>query len=287
MDESVWHRANPNLGVSVSLDYLREMCAAAKNNPEIENTFRNLHLNQWTEQAVRWIPMHLWDECRRDFSEDDLAGRPCFAGLDLASTQDTNALTLIFPMEDGSYRVLPYFWIPEKSRSDRAHQDRRQVLNWAAKGLIRKVSGNVTQYGEISEDIFELAEKFDIQVLAYDPWGPAVLFVQVLEQNGFPHDKLMQFRQVIGNFAAPSKEFHRLIACGKLNHDGNPVLRWMAENVAAERDKNDNVRPNKEKSADKIDGIVAAVMALGVAMQKSEPTTSVYTRENRGFVTIG
>lgn len=271
-DEEVWRKANPNLGVSVQISYLRDMCRAAKENPEIENTFRNLHLNQWTGQAVRWIPMHLWDKCQREFSESELLGRPCYAALDLASTRDATAAALVFPMESGEYSVLPYFWIPESSQSDRAHQDRRQLLNWAAKGMVRQTPGNVCGYFELAEDLAALRQKFDIQSCAFDPWSPAQAFVQIAcNQSGFDAEWFKEFRQTAGNFAAPSKEFIRLVASEKLHHDGNPVLRWMAENTAARRDSNDNVKPDKENSADKIDGIVATIMALGLAISEPAP----------------
>lgn len=280
-DEAVWAKANPNLGISLRLDYLKEACARAMDNPEAENTFRNLHLNQWTQQAVRWIPMHLWDLCRADFTEEDLRGKLCFSGLDLASTRDTNALSLVFPHDDGTYSVLPYFWVPEKSQSERTHQDRRQVLNWASKGVIRKTSGSVTDYEMIADDILELKTRFDIQSLAYDPWGPAAAFIQILQKKGFPFDVLTEFRQSMTNFASPSKEFHRLVSSAKLKHDGNPVLRWMAENVAARRDSNDNIRPDKDASADKIDGIVATIMGLGMAIS----TTNVGVADGKYYET--
>lgn len=286
-DPKVWAKANPNLGVSLKLEYLQEACQRAKDNPEAENTFRNLHLNQWTQQAVRWLPMHAWDMCKQDFTLDDLRGRTCFAGLDLASTRDTNALSLVFPEDDGSYKVLPFFWVPEQSQSDRAHQDRRQILNWAAKKLITTTPGNVTDYEAIAVDICELDSMFDIRMIAYDPFGPARAFVQILQANGFPFERLTEFRQGIMSFSPPSKEFHRLICSGRFNHDGNPVLRWMAENVAAYRDRNDNIRPDKDKSADKIDGVVATIMGLGLCINDNEQSDSVYDRESRGFVEIG
>lgn len=284
----IWRKANPNIGISVRMDYLQEACARARDNPEAENTFRNLHLNQWTQQAVRWIPMHLWDQCKREINVDELRGKRCYAGLDLASTRDTNALSLVFPLEGGAYAVLPFFWVPESSQSERTHQDRRQVLNWAAKGLITKTSGNVTDYEAIADEIIDLKTMFDIQMLAYDPWGPAAAFIQILQAKGFPFDLLSEFRQTITNFAAPSKEFHRLISSGRLHHDGNPVLRWMAENVSARRDSSGNIRPDKEASADKIDGVVATIMALGLAISADQTGgVSVYDRESRGFLEIG
>jgi phage terminase large subunit-like protein len=274
--EEVWAKANPNLGVSVSIDFLREECAAAQQNPAAENTFRNLYLNQWTQQAVRWISMQAWDNCREDFTEADLEGQTCFAGLDLASTRDANALALLFPQPGGTYRVLPYFWIPEDSKSDRGHQDRRQLLNWASKGIIRTCTGNTTGYYQMADELAELRKRFDIQALAFDPWSPAPAFVQICTNEcGMDVDWFREFRQTIGNFAAPSKDFERLVTSGKLHHDGNPVLRWMAENVAAKRDSNDNIKPDKEASADKIDGIVATIMALGLAT--NEPPQYTFT----------
>ncbi len=279
-DPKVWAKANPNLGVSVKMDYLEEACSQAQNNPEAENTFRNLHLNQWTQQAVRWIPMAQWDQCQREFKPEDLYGRTCYAGLDLASTRDVNALSLVFPMDDGTYRVLPYFWAPEKSQSDRAHQDRRQVRNWAAKGAIRTTRGNVTDYEHVADDLLAICEQFHVQRLAYDPHGPARAFVQILQNKGFPYDTLEEFTQTMGNFCAPSAEFIRLICSSRFHHDGNPVLRWMAENVAKHQDYNNRVRPDKEASADKIDGIVATIMGLGLAIVETAEYPSTYYENN-------
>ena len=273
--EEVWQKANPNLGVSVSLEFLREECTAARNNPAHENVFRNLYLNQWTEQAVRWIQMEHWDECRSDASLEDFAGEQCWMGLDLASTRDINALSMLF-RRDGEYHCFVRYWMPAECRDIRGKNDRAQAKRWAEQGLIQQTDGDVADYGVICGDICELAERFDLQVLGYDPWGPARALAQQLTAAGFPGDKLREFRQNVGSFAAPSKEFERLIAGHKFHHDGDPVLRWMATNVAAERDRNDNIRPSKSKSADKIDGIVAAIMALGLSMAEDGPGASVY-----------
>ena len=278
--EDVWRKANPNLGVSVSLEFLREECAAARDNPAAENTFRNLYLNQWTEQAVRWIQMHHWDQCAAQFDESDLIGLPCYAAVDLAATRDVNSMVLLFVMEDGTYRLLPYYWIPQESKDRRGANDRRIVKNWASKGLIRQTSGAVTDYAEVADDVMVLFERFSPLALAYDPWGPAKPFTQMLEARGMPADLFREFRQTIGNFAAPSKEFERLVSSQRIRHNGCPVLRWMAGNVAVKRDLNDNIRPDKEASADKIDGIVASIMALGLAIVEFQGP-SVYSSEGQ------
>jgi phage terminase large subunit-like protein len=273
--EEVWAKANPNLGVSVSLEFLQEECTAARNNPAHENMFRNLYLNQWTEQAVRWIQVEHWDQCREDVSLDDFAGEPCYMGLDLASTRDINALSMLFRRDD-AYYVFNRYWMPAEAKDIRAKQDRAQAKRWAEQGLIQQTDGNVTDYGVICSDICDLAERFDLQLLGYDPWGPARALAQQLTASGFPADKLREFRQNISSFAAPSKEFERLVTSHQIHHDGDPVLRWMVSNVAAERDRNDNIRPSKSKSADKIDGVVAMIMALGLSITEQTAGASVY-----------
>lgn len=268
--EETWRKANPNLGVSISLDYLREACSAAQKNPEAENTFRNLHLNQWTEQAVRWLPMHAWDQCREEYAESDLLHQECYGGLDLASTRDTNSFVLVFPQADDSYRVLCWYWAPEESVTQRAEQDRREVLNWGRKGLIRLTEGNVAHFGRIAEDIVELCGRYDVRRIAFDGAGPAAALVQQLESLGIANDRLVRFPQTIMQFSGPSKHLETLVCSGRIHHNGDPVLRWMVGNVSIKRDANDNIRPDKDKSSDKIDGVVALIQGLALAMEGAE-----------------
>ena len=274
-DEEVWKRANPNLGVSVSMEFLREECQAAINNAAQENVFRNLYLNQWTQQAIRWLPVDAWDKCQREYTLEDFAGEPCWAALDLASTRDINALTLLFRRDDAFYLINRY-WMPSEAKSQPGRSETAQARRWADLGHITATEGNVTDYGVIVADILDVCERVDVQCLAYDPWGPGPNLVQQLQAGGFPHDRLREFRQNIGSFASPSKEFERRIANNTIHHNGDPVLRWMVGNVAAEIDKSGNIRPSKAKSADKIDGVVTSIMALGLAMLATGEAGSVY-----------
>ncbi|HEX6960836.1 MAG TPA: terminase TerL endonuclease subunit, partial [Lacipirellula sp.] len=282
-DPAVWWKANPNLGISLKQDYLTDLCQTAKDSPAAENNFRRKHLDEWTEQAVRWLSMSAWDACAGEIDREELRGRQCWAGLDLASTRDVNSLVLIFPFEGGRYKLLPFFWTPEDSKDERGNNDRTQVMNWAAKRLIKTTEGNTVDYAAIAEDVMQLGAEFEIQQLAFDPWGPAAAFVQILQSAGFPAEKLLSFRQNISTFAAPTKEFERLVLAGRIEHGGNPVLRWMAGNVSVKADSGDNIKPDKSKSADKIDGIVASIMALGLAMGNTD-TDSVYS--SRGLITL-
>jgi phage terminase large subunit-like protein len=264
----VWAKANPNLGISIKLEYLEQKCKEAQESPAKENTFKRLHLNIWTEQDVRWLSMARWDACIGDTNIDDLAGEKCFAGLDMASTTDIAALVLYFPHTDS---LLPFFWIPRENAHARERRDRVPYLQWAQSEHIRMTDGNVIDYDVIRKDIVELGERYNICDIAIDRWNSTQLQNQ-LDGDGF---NVVQFGQGYASMSAPTKELERLILQGALQHSGNPVLRWMASNVSVEIDAADNMKPSKKKSTEKIDGVVAAIMAIGRAMTATD-STSVY-----------
>lgn len=273
-DEKVWRAANPNYGVSIKPQFLREECEKAKRQPSYENTFRQLYLNQWTEQAERFLQMRHWDQCKTDLS--DLEGEPCYVGLDLASTRDITAAALVFPRED-AYAVLPFFWVPEECGSERDRSDTIGFRHWSKH--IERTPGNVCDYQFVRRRLNELREQYRIVKVAYDPWN-CRHFAQDLQSDGF---ETVEFAQRISNFAGPMKELERLVTSHKLQHDGNPVLTWMASNLAAWKDPNDNARPDKKRSGEKIDGMVALLMGLGQAMVDT-PYVSYYdTNEVEAF----
>jgi phage terminase large subunit-like protein len=274
--EEVWAKANPNLGVSVSLDYLRRECQKAKENPSYENTFRQLHLNQWTEQAVRWLPMDRWDACPSVLDEDDLRGRACFAGLDLSSTRDITALELCFPL-DGTYAFKSWYWVPAESGHVRERQDKVPYVAWSRQGLVELTQSNVVDYACIIAKLREIDQEYSLQGIAIDPWNATGVMTQ-LEGEGF---NVVQFRQGYASMSGPAKEFEKLVVSGRINHGGNPVLRWMAGNVTIDTDPAGNIKPNKAKSTERIDGIVAGIMALGLAVTQ-DTGDSVY--EERGIL---
>lgn len=257
--EETWKKANPNYGVSVRSEFLREECEKAKRQPAYENTFRQLYLNQWTEQAKRWLPMRDWDACKT-LDPAELIGRSCYVGLDLASTRDITAAVLVFPMDDGTYATLPHFFVPEDTASTRAANDMQGFRNWGH--LFEKTPGNVCDYGYVRRRLNELKDSYNIVEIAYDKWNAQHL-AQQLQDDGF---ELVEFAQSIANFSGPTRELERIVMGHTLRHDGNPVLRWMASNVATRIDSSGNMRPDKERSGEKIDGIVALLMGLGRAM---------------------
>jgi len=282
LDEEVWAKANPSLGVTVKLDYLRNEARKAAQTPAYQNTFRRLHLNQWTQQESRWLPLKAWDACATPVNETLLQGAPCYGGLDLASSSDIASFVLCFPSEPGEeehYAWLPFFWIPEENMVERARKDRVPYDAWVRDGLITATEGNVIDYGYIVRDIEELGERFNIREIAFDRWG-AFQVSQALEGAGFT---MVGFGQGFASMAGPTKELLRLVLNRKLAHGGHPVLRWMADNMVVSTDAAGNVKPNKAKSREKIDGIVAGIMALDRAM-RHQNAGSVY--ERRGILTL-
>ena len=203
-DPEVWKKANPSLGITVGIDKVEAACESAKQNPAEENTFRQLRLNQWVKQAVRWMPMHIWDKCSFAVNPDALEGRPCYGGLDLSSTTDITAFVLVFPPTDGDdkYYVLPYFWIPEDNLDLRVRRDHVPYDVWERQGFLKTTEGNVVHYGFIESFIAELGEKYNIREIAFDRWG-AVQMVQNLEGMGFT---VVAFGQGFKDMSPPSKE---------------------------------------------------------------------------------
>lgn len=282
-DPEVWKKANPSLGVTVQMDKVKSACESAKQNPGEENAFRQLRLNQWVKQSVRWMPMDAWDKCAFNVNPENLEGRKCYGGLDLSSTSDITAFVLVFPPEDeeDKYYVLPYFWLPEDNLEHRVNRDHVNYDLWKKQGYIQTTEGNVVHYGYIEQFINGLNEKFDIREIAFDRWG-AVQMVQNLEAMGFT---VVPFGQGFKDMSPPTKELMKLTLEKKIAHGGHPVLRWMMDNIFIRTDPAGNIKPDKEKSTEKIDGVVATVMALDRALRhEMNQVESVY--DERGLLLL-
>jgi phage terminase large subunit-like protein len=284
-DESVWQKANPNLGVSVKLDDLRRKAEKAKADPAALNSFLRLHLNRWTQTDTRWMDLDEWADCSapfaagapaipsdphaaRDELRERLIGRRCFGGLDLSSKVDLTAFVLLFTPtdDDPRYIAIPWFWMPEDNVEKRVKQDRVPYDLWIREHWIETTDGNVVDYDVIRAHIVEQRDDFEIAEIAFDPWNATHLSTQ-LQDDGLT---TVEFRQGFASMSAPTKELMTLVLGRKLAHLGNPVLRWMASNLVVKTDPAGNIKPNKEKSAEKIDGIVALIMALGRAQATSD-----------------
>ena len=274
-DPKVWKKANPSLGITVSIDKVQAACESAKQNPGEENAFRQLRLNQWVKQAVRWMPMDKWDACAFPVNEDNLEGRVCYGGLDLSSTTDITAFVLVFPPldEDDKFAILPYFWIPEDTLELRVRRDHVPYDVWERQGFLQTTEGNVVHYGYIEKFIERLGERFNVREIAFDRWG-AVQMVQNLEGMGFT---VVPFGQGFKDMSPPTKELMKLTLEKKLAHGGHPVLRWMMDNIYIRNDPAGNIKADKEKSTEKIDGAIATIMGLDRAIRcGNDVSASVY-----------
>ena len=282
-DPKVWKKANPSLDITVGIDKVKAACESAKQNPGEENAFRQLRLNQWVKQAVRWMPMEKWDKCAFAVDEDELEGRVCYGGLDLSSTTDITAFVLVFPPldEEDKYVILPYFWIPEDNLTLRVNRDHVPYDVWERQGYLQTTEGNVVHYGFIEQFIERLGERFNIREIAFDRWG-AVQMVQNLEGMGFT---VVPFGQGFKDMSPPTKELMKLVLEQKIAHGGHPVLRWNMDNIYIRTDPAGNIKADKEKSTEKIDGAVATIMALDRAIRcGNDHGASVY--DERGLLII-
>lgn len=281
-DPAVWVKANPNLGVSFKRDALVAQLKKAEELPGQQNMIRRLHLNQWTEQSTRWLDIATWDRGAEPFDVEQLRGRRCFGGLDLARVNDLSAFALVFPpiAAGERWKVLLRFWVPEEDIAVRAKRDRVPYDVWVRQGLIEATPGNTTDFSFIETEILGARALYDLVEVAYDR-AFADSLVQRLMGEGLV---MVPFGQGFLSMAAPTAELARLLLAGELQHGGNQVLRWNASNVSVRQDPAGNLKPDKEASTERIDGIVALIMALGRAMVQPAVPGSVY--EERGVRSV-
>ena len=280
-DEANWYKVNPSLGYTVDIERLRDAYREAKQNPADEVTFKWLRLNMWVSSTVAWIPDAIFMKGNEEIDLAALEGRDCYGGLDLSSTGDITALVLMFPPrnEDEKYILLPFFWVPEETIPQRVKAASVPYDIWERQGYLLSTEGNVIHYDFIEKFINDLAEKYHICEIAVDRWN-ATQMIQNLEGDGFT---MVPFGQGFASMSGPTKDFYRLLMEGQIIHEGHPVLRWMAGNVVVDTDPAGNIKVTKAKSKEKIDGIVAAIMALDRCIRnQTEPQGSVY--DERGLL---
>ena len=283
-DEANWFKANPSLGQTITIERVRDMYREALDNPAEEDVFKQLRLNMWVSSLTRFIPEYIYDLGRDPIDMRSLEGRDCYGGLDLSSTGDITAFVLMFPPRDEKekYIMLPFFWIPEDTIPIRVRRASVPYDVWRQQGYLNVTEGNVIHYGCIEQFIHDLGEKYHILEIAFDRWG-ATQMTQNLEGMGFT---VVPFGQGYASMSPPTKEFYKLLMEGRIQHGGNPVMRWMAGNVVVDTDPAGNIKCTKARSPEKIDGIVAAIMALDRCIRHERQTGSVYDDPNHGLLVI-
>lgn len=282
-DPAMWVKSNPCFGASVKPEYLEEQYHTMRTKPEQESSILTKNFNLWVQASDIWIGDDVWCANRSQTDVETLNGCECYGGLDLGAVNDFSALVLEFH-ENSRTQVLPFFWIPEEK-----YRSRREMLRenanidvWVRQGFLRVTPGNVTDYGIIRNDIIELRDRYSILKIGYDRWNSSQLVIDLLAE-GLPMDG---FQQSISNISPPTKDFERIVRLGEYEHFDNPILRWQISNTVVWRDANDNLKPVKNRSPEKIDGVVAAIMAHGewMSAQRSPEQVSVY--EEHGLRTF-
>ena len=266
-DEKNWAKANPNLNVSVFIDYLRKQAKKAEQMPSALTNFLTKHLNIWVNAETLWMNMEKWKECGSDYKEPDPDEvESVYCGLDLATTSDICSFEMVFEMKDGSLKSTGKNYLPEDAVQQRVQRNQVPYDVWARDGWLTLTPGNVTDYNFIERDIKNYLDKYPIKEIAFDRWNSSQL-VNNLTDLGAP---MVSFGQGYISMNPAMKEFERLVLTGELQHPNDPVLTWAISNLVAQEDPAGNIKPAKNKSKEKIDPAVALIMAIGRAMVKED-----------------
>ncbi|OYW88797.1 MAG: hypothetical protein B7Z20_01640 [Sphingobium sp. 32-64-5] len=259
-DRDAWRAANPALGVFLNEAQFEDAAARAIRSPTFAPSFRLLNLNQRTTAEQRFINRDDWDANGEPFDAIELEGQPCYGGLDLSSTRDLTAFSLWFP-EAG--KLLTWHWVPADTIIERADRDRVPYPIWAEAGWIEKTNGRATDRLSIARRLADVRQHYDVRGIAYDRWRFEDLR-KLLNDEGIELP-LVEFVPGYKTYAPACDAFERAVLERRMQHNENPLLRWQAGNVIAETDAAGNRKPSKTKSLDRIDGIVTAIMAVGIA----------------------
>lgn len=273
--KEAYAQANPNLGVSISEEYLETERKKAIEMPSYRKTYEKYHLNRWVAGgSERWLNLDAWKLCAENYSEDCLEGMECYGALDLSATQDITAFSLLFPMANGEIRTLSWYWLPQIGITEKARQDKVPYDVWHNQGFLTLCAGNCIDYNQVSDTILCLREKYNIKQIAYDDWNAIPVYSRLINEGM----DLVKFVQGLVSFHPPSMELERLILEGKLKHNNNPITKWMIGNAKVLRDSSGKIRPVKEHkdSANKIDGVISLIMALSLIIRnKPQAKTGV------------
>lgn len=282
-NEEIWAKVNPSIGHTIGWDKVKDHLVRVQGNPAREKNFLWLRLNSWEKlKSHKWLPVEIWDKCRAKIEIERLKGRLCYGGLDLSSKIDMTAFVLLFPPDDINrhWIVLPYFWVPEDRIKERVETDRVTYDIWAQNGYLKTTPGNVVNYDFMEKEIIKLSRIHRIQAIGFDPWNAMQTAIH-LSDEGLT---MVEIGQGIKSMSPPMKELEQIIKGGKIRHDGHPVLRWNIDNVEVRIDENENIKPVKGKSIERIDGLVATVNAMAAHLSDEKPKTNASQYANEEFL---
>ncbi len=281
-DEKTWYDANPSLGVAIDIDVVRREAQTARNSDSAERLFRWLRLNQWiSTKKIGWLPLTLWDSTAKDLPISELIGKKCYAGLDLSSVTDLTALVILFPPQQGllGWHMIFEAWIPEEKMKERMLRDGVPFDRWIQQKFMNATPGDVVDYDFVEARIIQVAIQYNLKVLATDPWNSHMLMQRLQKNESMEATDILEVPQTMGGMSPSMKEIERLLRAEQLTHEVNPVARWCFGNVVVATDGNENIKPMKNRSKDRIDLMVGAINAMAVAMKQEK--ISIY--ETRGM----
>jgi phage terminase large subunit-like protein len=281
-DEELWKRVNPSLGQIFTIDKIRRDYEQARQNPIDFENFKRFRLNIPIKMVNRWLPMHEWDKCGGTIDIDGLKGRLCYGGLDLSNKQDLTAFILVFPPVNGLERwtLLCKFYCPEETIMERSRSDRVPYNIWVEQGHLTATPGNVIDYAYIERDIIQASKDYNLAEVGFDPWGATELATRLFNEYDIT---MVEIRQGSKSMSEPAKDILTKTLQHLINHGNNPILRWNGDNLVMVPDANENIRPDKSKATDRIDGFVALINAWARAIF-AEDQSSVY--EERGVIVL-
>lgn len=268
-DLNTLKKVNPNFGVSVSEDFLINRLNEAKNSARKQATFKTKHLNIWVGARNAYFNVEKYGHAADESLKiEDFYKREVYLGLDLASKVDIAALEILIPLDSDNYLRFGRYYLPEAAIENGINE---HYQGWMRDGWLTITDGEIIDFNVIKEDILELCSLFQVVELAYDPHQATMLITELMHE-GVP---VVEMRPTVLNFSEPMKTLDGLIRAGKIQHNGDPIMRWMISNVTAKEDKKENVYPNKERAENKIDGVIALLMALGRSMNNNDLNLSI------------
>ena len=285
-DRELWKRVNPNYPISPTASYLESRVLQAEQNERSLVSFKTKHLNAWCDKPNVWIDHKTWTQNQSPIDMESLKGRLCYAGLDLATIWDLAAFVLIFPDDSQGFRrydILCRFWIPKDNLLKRVQKDKVPYLDFLREGLITATPGNEIDYSYIEKQILQDCNDFNVKMIAYDRYNSNHLIQKLTEAEC---SEMIKFSQNMTWFNAPIREIELLAHQGRLNHQNNKVLNWHCSNVVLMKDSNDNMKFDKAKSIEKIDGVVATAMAMGVCLVDLKEKVEENIYEQRGLIDL-
>lgn len=279
-DEDVWYEANPSLGHTIDIGSVRQEALAAKNSEQSEKLFRWLRLNQWVStKQIGWQPLSLWDRTEGEWNLSELVGKKCYVGLDLSSTTDITSACYLFPPQKGldGWRSIHDAWIPEDNVKERIDRDHVPYDKWVNKKYMHATPGDVVDYDFVESRLINMNNQYNMSMLGTDPWNSRMLSQRLMKQGV----DVIEIQQNMKNMSPSMKAIEQLMKRGDLTHEHNPVARWCWGNVVIATDGNENIKPMKNKSRERIDVTVAMINSMATAIAMGESTDSVY--KSRGI----